>query len=133
MARALDRLLREVRCLASVCHKHVVRYHTAWIQLSPGAEGEDDQPSFAGSSGSSSSCSSATGTLGGGEGEMVVMGSQAQPALCCFLYIQMELCGGGNLRERLDARGRTPCPDKDGRLVRQLLKALAHLHAQNIV
>ncbi|XP_028830061.1 eukaryotic translation initiation factor 2-alpha kinase 3-like [Denticeps clupeoides] len=97
---------REVKALARLQHHNIVKYFCCWE--------EDNKYEQESSESSDSSTSSSTN----------------------FLYIQMELCEGGTLRDWIEAKNSTPCParrQEARNIIEQITDGLAFIHSKKLV
>ncbi|XP_036402952.1 interferon-induced, double-stranded RNA-activated protein kinase isoform X2 [Megalops cyprinoides] len=111
IVQSTKKALREVGALAELEHPHIVRYYTAWI--------EDTKYQSESSDGNSSTNSGSN--------------SSAQ-----YLYIQMELCEEGTLREWINQknhdRDKDPKREKDAlRIFRQIVEGVTYIHSKNLI
>ncbi|XP_025115876.1 eukaryotic translation initiation factor 2-alpha kinase 1-like isoform X2 [Pomacea canaliculata] len=120
-----DKYQREVKALAVLKHKNIVRYYTAWIQ------DVSDPEDFIreGITDAGSETSSYGSNFGSSTGEDTVS---------MIIFIQMELCSS-NLRTWLDDRNKekSSLSAEDIRqsmpMMREILEGLEFLHSMNLV
>lgn len=135
-----DRMLREVTTLARLEHTHIVRYHSAWLELTSEASsnrsGLDASASglFSEEEETGGSASAVTGGLGG-----------CDHGFSYTLYIQMQLCER-NLHDWLRHRNFSESPEVPGavmtrevnhaeimRIFQQLLHGLRYIHSNGVL
>ena len=132
-----SKILREVRCLARLDHRHVVRYFGAWMEYNrvpntpPNSSNslfnKDNNPICGNDfSLSESSCSFQSVT------EDDSFKSDHDYAYQGILYIQMQLCSF-SLKEWMENQNRTISTEENVSILIQIAKALNYIHTEGLI
>ena len=137
---SLNKVLREVKTLAKVEADNVVRYYSSWIEKLV-TLGEDEKIVEEKESNSESQSPQFSGNNQGmdtGSPELLKLvkygrnSEEEKESYLYTLYIQMELCDT-SLREWMDSRGKDVKAEENIEIMKQLLKAVTHVHSLSII
>ena len=126
-AKLPSRVLREVRCLARLEHRHVVRYYGAWMEydMVPNTISNGNSKSDQTTTESSSSYQSVTE-------DSLTNGNEAPYAYQGVLYIQMQLCSF-SLKEWMERENRIISSEENIAIFTQITKGLEYIHSQGLI
>lgn len=136
-ARILDSYaLREVTISAVLNHMHVVRYITAWLQDLSSTSDPPVGCNDCGASGLSEGSTTSDDNSGSTDWEMSQTADsrkQGSKSSRTYLFIQMELCDGGTLRDILADPDRSLSLGQSLELMSQLLSAVEYIHKAGFI
>ena len=128
----LQRVREEVKILARLNHKNCVRYHAAWLERMDPLENSQEEmmAGFSEMPSMSESSSDMSSVRDESIRQVVTMN---KPTIDMCLFIQMEYCPFGSLREYLVRPKREVNVMKMLRVLHQIADALEYLHLQNYI
>jgi serine/threonine protein kinase len=127
------KVLREVRNHARLSHQHIVRYHVTWLEAPPpGWQAAEDLvlAKKVGVSIHDPGWTTTYSDMTGGGGSASGLTKKEEPVE--FLYIVMELCQHGTLKEWMEKNQSRPLAVVI-RLFRQLCNGVDYIHRQRLI
>jgi translation initiation factor 2-alpha kinase 4 len=149
-----EKVMREVKSHARLNHQHVVRYYVTWVEapppgwqamtdamlaekigstvLDPGWSATCSDSSVQGSRNEELSSDGFHSELPSLKASNGFFKSKGKEELSEFLYISMELCSGGTLKNWLETN-KIRKPETTTKLFRQICSGIAYIHRQGLI
>eukprot|EP00927_Polykrikos_kofoidii_P000047 TRINITY_DN10021_c0_g2_i1.p1 TRINITY_DN10021_c0_g2~~TRINITY_DN10021_c0_g2_i1.p1 ORF type:complete len:1886 (-),score=379.42 TRINITY_DN10021_c0_g2_i1:126-5783(-) len=136
--RSRERLLQESALLPQLTHLHIVRYYQAWTEVErlPTGVVSSTGAIAAGSTTSTPHVvrgRAARGRRSAADATSHPRAQTPQEATCDSLFLQMEFCEGGTLRDAIDRGELARDQSLVWKVFRQVLDALAYMHSRNLI
>jgi serine/threonine protein kinase len=130
------KVLREVRAHARLSHQNIVRYYCTWLEAPPPGWQALEDIGLADTVGLSIHDPGWTTTYsditGGDDDSASSRTGQGEPTE--YLYIMMELCEHGSLKDWIDQRAQSPRQEDNAiQIFNQICNGIAYIHSQGLI
>ncbi|KAF5277328.1 hypothetical protein FQR65_LT16003 [Abscondita terminalis] len=123
-----NKIMGELTILSNLTHKHIVRYHHAWIGNDESNDSEDED-----SEDESMSCLYHESDSTCSRCDRRQSDTSTKPTIDRTLFIKMEFCEGNTLAYVIDRRNLYQDSTKIWKYFKEIVKGLQHIHDENII